>query len=437
LKLRIWAGPIALSFLAVSVGAQAPAPTPPAYAENLQVTATRVPENIDEVPASIQVVTSQELRDRGANNLERQGFRDERTSFKKGHVLWRNRRAWSGSVLRFDLDATFLRQQPASPTPRTGRTLTPLVPLDSNQNPAGAHLDEDRYFVSTAYDRALSFGTWHTALAYTHSGQKQLRGFLTDVSNDVPNAAGFRAEIDQNDLYLDTHLALTRSARWRLVTGLDHIRGRAAAEGDTFGYGVDLETGNPSSPDTPGEGRSLEDRRDFAGLYANLEWTPAPAWRLEAGLRLNRTEEERGEREAAAGEGAEEEDRREDLRGLLARGRMWDEARNDRFVGAVDDPGGRGARHRRGPDCERYRAGGGGEHADRSHVPGNTVCRATGRGATVEGAAAGEGLAGRPAGRRLWPPVHAAPRLRRHGVPQRRRERGLPVPERLDAGPVG
>ena len=93
-------------------------------------------------------------------DFDRSGFPDDRTSFKKSHLLWRNRRAWGSSAFSFDLDATALRQQPASPTPRTGPALSPLVPLDSNQNPGGAHLDEDRYFVNTAYDRTLSFGSW-------------------------------------------------------------------------------------------------------------------------------------------------------------------------------------------------------------------------------------------------------------------------------------
>jgi outer membrane receptor protein involved in Fe transport len=451
-------GPLALIAFAASAEAQGPTPPAPAYAENVQVTATRVPEDLDAVPASIQVVTSQELRDRGATDLEsalalaagvdvapggdggpassvpefyglrerdafllvvdgvpwggafnpslstldlddverievqrgpaavlygatsfvgvihvvrrpagreggrlwagggsfgsggagigtrvpdwrgfdssldagfeRQGFPDERTSFKKGHVLWRNQRAWGKSVFRFDLDATFLRQQPASPTPRTGRTLSPLVPLDSNQNPAGARFDEDRYFVSSAYDRALSLGSWHTALAYTHSGQRQLRGFLADVSNDTSNATGFRAEIDQNDLYFDTHLAFTHSPTWRLVAGLDALYGKSSAEGDRFTYDVDLEGRNPPSSIAPGEERRIEDRRIFAGLYGNLEWTPAPPWRLEAGLRLNRTGEERGEGEAA-GEGGGEEGRRHDFRPSGGIGVTWTPWRRD------------------------------------------------------------------------------------------------------------
>ena len=47
-----------------------PTPTPPAFAEAIQVTATRIPEDIDKVSASIQVITAEELRDRGATDLK-------------------------------------------------------------------------------------------------------------------------------------------------------------------------------------------------------------------------------------------------------------------------------------------------------------------------------------------------------------------------------
>src|SRR5262245_51038033 len=47
-----------------------PTPTPPAYHESIQVTASRIPEDIDDVPASIQVIDGQEMRDRGATDLK-------------------------------------------------------------------------------------------------------------------------------------------------------------------------------------------------------------------------------------------------------------------------------------------------------------------------------------------------------------------------------
>jgi iron complex outermembrane receptor protein len=438
---------LAVAFLVASpvpVMAQTPqpSPTPPVYAETVEVTATRIPEDIDNVPVSIQVVTPEELRDRGATDLKsalaliagvdiapggdagpassvpefwglkefdafllvvdgvpwggafnpalgtldltdierieiqrgpapvmygatsfvgviqvvrrppgarggrvaltggsydtgggalttrvptwlgfdsslsgdfaREGFRDDRTSFKKGHVLWRNRRTWGASALHFDFDATWLRQQPASPSVREGPALSPLVPLDSNQNPLGAHLDEDRYFVNLGYDKALAFGGWNTTLSYTHSGQDQLRGFLTSVSDEFPNAAGFGALIDENDLYFDTHLSWTKSSTWRAVAGIDYLFGKAEAKGDSFEYGVNLDGSNPPAVPFPSPDRVIDDTRNFAGLYGNLEWTPAPKWRLEGGLRVNHTSEERGEGDAAEEAAGGDEAKRDD-----------------------------------------------------------------------------------------------------------------------------
>jgi outer membrane receptor protein involved in Fe transport len=415
--------------LAAGVQAQAPqptpTPTPPAYAETVQVTATRIPEDVDDVPASIQVVTAEELRDRGATDLksalavaagvdiapggdggpassvpefwglkeldafllvvdgvpwggafnpalstldladverievqrgpapvmygatsfvgviqvvrqppgakggritarggsyasggaalstsipawlgfdssfagdfDRTGFQDDRTSFKKGHVLWRNRRTAGDGVVRLDFDGTWLRQQPASPTPRTGSALTPLVPMDSNQNPSGALLDEDRYFLSLSYDRAAASGTWSTTLSYTRSSQNVFRGFLTDVSGSNPDAHGFRETIDVNDLYFDTHLAWTRSPRWKAVTGLDYLHGVGKGRGCDFDYFVSPDGSTPPSGGQlpPAADIHIEDRRNFGGLYGQVEWIPTSAWRIEGGARLNVTGESR------------------------------------------------------------------------------------------------------------------------------------------------
>ena len=228
------------------------------------------------------------------------GFEDDRTSFDRGHLLWRNRRSAGAGSFHFDVDATVLDQQPASPSLREGRELTSRVPIDSNQNPPGARLDEDRTGLRLGYDRDVGSGAWSTVLSFTRSTRDQRRGFLGEASSVYPNADGFDATIEQDDLYFDTHLATTGAASWRAVVGLDYLWGDARADGETFEYGAPLDGHGAFGPVIlgpviPGEGREIRDRRGFAGLYANLEWTPSPAWRLEGGLRLSRTEEERRE----------------------------------------------------------------------------------------------------------------------------------------------
>ena len=227
--------------------------------------------------------------------FDQQGFKDDRTSFKKTNVLWRNRKAWGQSVFHFDLDGTFVRQEPSSPSPRTGAVLSALIPIDSNVNPLGAHLKEDRFFLNLGYERALADSTWATTLALTHSGQNQFRGFLTRLANTPGNATGFRAKIDLNDLYFDTHLSWAGSRKWKAVAGLDYLFGKADAEGDTFPYTVRLDGSGAPSSIPLGLEKGKGDTRNFFGLYGSLELTPSPDWNVTFGARLNRTMEERGE----------------------------------------------------------------------------------------------------------------------------------------------
>ena len=70
---RIAIAVVACSSLTAAAQQQAPSPSPshttPAATEYVEVTATRIPETPQEVPASVTVVTGDELRARGATTL--------------------------------------------------------------------------------------------------------------------------------------------------------------------------------------------------------------------------------------------------------------------------------------------------------------------------------------------------------------------------------
>ena len=248
---------------------------------------------------------------------QKQGFKDDRTGFDRGHVLYRATLDAAGGSFRFDLDGTVVNQEPASPHPRQGTVLTPLVPLDANYNPRDAKIDEDRLHFVTGYDRSLAGGTWSTTLSLSHSKRDSIRGFLSSISNASPNARGFEQELETDDLYLDTHVAWRLRPNVQLVAGLDHLYGRAEAESETFSYFVPLSGRN--APSSGGQFRDmefeLEDERNFSGLYAQTEWNATPRLNLLFGVRLNRTLEDREgeEEEALAGEepGEEEEEGRD------------------------------------------------------------------------------------------------------------------------------
>ena len=195
------------------------------------------------------------------------------------------RRAAGNGTWRFDVDGTWLAQDPASPHPREGRVLSAAVPLDANHNPLDAELNEKRLFVNTGYSKNTTFGSWNTTIAFTHSSQDALRGFLADVGNSAPNANGFDATIDQTDLYLDTHVRFTHSSRVQGVFGFDHLHGKADAEGDLFSYFIPLSGSNPPGDDefTPLGDARIANKREFSGLYGFVEWNPTAKLAFEAG----------------------------------------------------------------------------------------------------------------------------------------------------------
>ena len=235
---------------------------------------------------------------------EKRGFKDDRTNFDRGHVLYRSTLKAAGGSFRFDLDGSIVNQDPASPRVRAGQSLSPLNPVDANYNPSDAKLDEDRLHFVGGYDRDLSGlagGSWSTTLALTHSTRDTVRGFLTALSNSDPNAEGFEQDLKTDDVYFDTHIAWKLGANARLIAGFDHLYGKAKADSETFDYFVPLSGhGAPSSEDQPRDmGFDLEDERNFSGLYVQTEWDATPRFHVLAGLRLNHTVEkiEAGEEE--------------------------------------------------------------------------------------------------------------------------------------------
>jgi iron complex outermembrane receptor protein len=237
-------------------------------------------------------------------------FEDDRAGFRRGSFLYRaavgdkeGAGAWS-----FDLEGTVLDQDPASPRPRTGTVFPDEVPVDSNHNPEGAHIDQDRIQATGRYDR----GAWSTTLSVAQSSVDIFRGFLFEVDEGPDNARGYSQDRDVTDIYFDSHYSWQPSDSFRVVAGIDHLYGKGEAESENFAYEIELDGG-----DAPGSGEvdrfemiDFEDERNFSGLYAQATWTPQPRWRIELGARLNHTQEDREAEAEPIGD--EEEDEGED-----------------------------------------------------------------------------------------------------------------------------
>jgi outer membrane receptor protein involved in Fe transport len=254
------------------------------------------------------------LRSSLALDGSRQGFTDDRSSWARGHALWRGSLAAGGGTLRFDLDGVWLNQDPASPHPREGGELSPLIPLDANHNPDGAFLNERRLQLGTTFERPTAGALWSARLAFTGTRSHDLRGFLQDVADVPDNATGYRRDLDLNELYLDSHLAWT--GRLEAVAGVDWIHGSGDAIGGPFDYTVRLDgSGAPSGDDLVADSEvRIDSRRDFAGAYGLLAFHPIPRLRLEGGLRLNVTAEKRQAGTGAEPAASEADNERTDVR---------------------------------------------------------------------------------------------------------------------------
>ena len=262
---------------------------------------------------------------------EREGFSDDRTAYRRGHGLWRvEHKAADSQRVWFNADWNWLDQDPASPRTRVGTTLSPLNPVDANYNPAGAFLNDHRGSFLGGFDRHAAGGEWSTSATLSHSRQDLFRGFLQDVSDSPDNAHGLRENIHLTDVYLDSHLSWKLPHAVRFLAGTDYLHGTGTARGADFDYTVPLNAAQAVRVSAPGAlDVHIDDKRDFLGPYASLEWSPVERLRIDAGIRLNIAHEGREDSDAGAGTSAN--DSRTDTRAGASLGSIltvWQQNQN-------------------------------------------------------------------------------------------------------------
>jgi iron complex outermembrane receptor protein len=264
---------------------------------------------------------------------EREGFRDERTDYRRGHALLRvGKKPVNDQRVWFNIDANWLDQNPPSPRPREeppgaegggavisvlSDPLLPEVPVDANQNPAGAFLDDHRLTGMGGFDRRVGSALWSTSASISQSRQDIFRGFLTpplnpDAGPDAP-AHGVREKIHLTDFYIDSHFSWKLPKAVTFLAGADYQHGTGNAKGADFDYqapfdgSVVPQVEEPTTLDV-----TIHDHRNFLGPYASVEWRPLDRLRIDAGVRLNIAHESR--EDADPGAETSSSDRRTDVR---------------------------------------------------------------------------------------------------------------------------
>lgn len=224
----------------------------------------------------------------------RQGYADPRSGWDRYHLLSRTAVDTDGGELRLDVDGLSIRGKPASPSPLApGATqLSPLVPVDSNENPSDARMDEDRFSLTLADDAELKWGTWSTVLSNTFTHQHNIRGFIRSAQLTgccAPNADGFDQDISRVDVYFDSHVLIDVRPELSIALGLSYLYGNGQEKSNNDEYFVNPDGSNPpSTASLPvDETTTFDDLRSFAGVYGNLDWSFAPQWDFQLGLQLN------------------------------------------------------------------------------------------------------------------------------------------------------
>ena len=225
------------------------------------------------------------------------GYSDPRGDSDRYQFQYRASAPLGSGVFGLDAGLLDLQQTPLSPTPVTDGGLSTALPMDSNQNPADAHINEYRSQLTLDYVLPLGGGTWSSTAALTHVSKPVLQGFLGEDDGDAApgtNATGFSQDRRLNEAYLDSHWQHDWTSGFSMELGANDLYGNGAAHSTAFEYLAPLNGATPSASSEQADDSSYAaDTRNFFGVYAQAHWRFAPAWLLDVGLRENVTDEDR------------------------------------------------------------------------------------------------------------------------------------------------
>jgi iron complex outermembrane recepter protein len=240
--------------------------------------------------ASFALPQAANYRQSVAIDGESLGFADTREIVANERILYRGALDLGMGTLRIDADLTFVRDVPPSPVIRMGTGLTTLTPINANFNPADAKIDEDKYHVAVGYTQPAAGGVWDALVSFAYSDVTDIRAFLHPDLSGAADTQNQRRYID--DGYFDVHRTNTIARDSTLIVGTDLLYGlgRQTTLNGNSAYTVPLNGSVLPPPTTSlpvSEIGMIDDRRVFAGQYAQLDWKPDSRWDFLGGIRLN------------------------------------------------------------------------------------------------------------------------------------------------------
>lgn len=225
------------------------------------------------------------------------GYSDPRARAERYQLLYRASSQAGPGVLGLDAGYLDLQQVPFSPTPVTDQGLSNDVPVDSNQNPAGARINEYRSQLSLDYMLPWAGGNWDTKFSLTYVANPVVQGFLTDGPDHDggdTNAAGYSQYKYLNEAYFDSHWTRDWNPDLNLTLGANEMYGYGEAYSTAFQYIAPLPNGTPLADlEVPDGASYAADTRAFFGVYALSHWRFTPTFSLDLGLRKSVDNENR------------------------------------------------------------------------------------------------------------------------------------------------
>jgi outer membrane receptor protein involved in Fe transport len=203
---------------------------------------------------------------------------------------------WAGGALKLRFFGVDQREDYGAPLPVDSDlgTLPDGVGFNSNLALRGAEIATRDYGFTARYDHPISSTLKLTNdLGYTHRNRHLARTFIDAADGTALEGAGTDFRPRHNDLFEDLRLEWT-PPQHHMIIGTSIAYGTLDSNGRRFDLGYDLGGPIPSISDiTDGTGIRLSDKRTFAGLYAEDEWTPLPRMTATGGLRYDRDVEHR------------------------------------------------------------------------------------------------------------------------------------------------